>query len=583
MRRKHALTAAVVLLIAVPAAAAPPGKLPPSNTTPPAISGDTTSGQTLTAGTGSWEGNGLHFSFQWQRCNSSGAACAALGGAASSTYTTGDADVGSTMVAAVTATNARGTATAVSAPSGVIAPPPASVGGDAGTSAPANLTAPAISGTPSVGTTLTASTGTWSGSPTSFSYQWFYCDSVGLSCSAITGATGPTYTPVTWDVGGRDQVRVTATNAGGSTTASSSPTAVVTSPNLAPAVVAAPAISGSAVAGQTLIGSTGTWNGTPTSYSYQWYYCDSAGANCSAIGGANSSTYTPVTDDVGGRDKVRVTATNSTGSTWADSSPTAVVQTASTTSSTSSTTGALYYSQSFDGGGWACPLCSVDSSGGTATVAMAGQQLDLTVSSSTGGPNASSNAASLSVCNCNPQSWTGGEGRDVWYGIKVFFPSNSQFPTGDGQDVYEWHTSDKVGTGPTSSFMGVETDFPVTSSPGVNPRLTFWVRGGYFDSSGRHISEKLVSMPSNSLLLNHWYSIQFHMHWSADPAKAVSDWYVDGVQRAHVTGYANLFRFADGTTDQTGIGLYNYRLKSSWTNTISFDDFKVGSGQSAVQ
>jgi Polysaccharide lyase len=245
--------------------------------------------------------------------------------------------------------------------------------------------------------------------------------------------------------------------------------------------------------------------------------------------------------------------------------------------------GTLFYAQRFDGGSWQCPLCVVDSSAGTATVALNGRHLDLTVNASTGGPNASSNAASLSVCGCNPRPWTGAEGRDVWYAVKVFFPSSSQFPTGNGQDVVEWHTSDKVGTGPTSSFMGVGTDYPVTSSPGVNPRLTFWVRGGYFDSSGRHITEKTISMRPRSLLLNHWYSIQFHMRWSADPAKAVSDWYVDGVQRAHVTGYANLFRFDDGTTDQTGVGLYNYRLKSSWPSTISFDDFKVGSTQSAVR
>src|SRR5689334_11446243 len=109
MRRKHALNAGVVLPAAFPAAAAP-GKPPPSNNTPPAISGDTTAGQTLTASTGSWDGNGLRFAFQWQRCDSSGVACAAVGGATGSTYTTGNADVGSTMRVSVTATNSRGSA-----------------------------------------------------------------------------------------------------------------------------------------------------------------------------------------------------------------------------------------------------------------------------------------------------------------------------------------------------------------------------------------------------------------------------------------------------------------------------------------
>src|SRR2546423_1782961 len=141
MRRKHALTAAVVLLSAVPAAAAP-GKLPPSNTTPPAISGDTTAGQTLTASTGTWDGNGLRYASQWQRCDSSGAACAAVGGATASTYTTGNADVGSTMRVSVTATNSRGTASAVSAPSGVIPPPPTSPARGGGTGPPPVPTPP---------------------------------------------------------------------------------------------------------------------------------------------------------------------------------------------------------------------------------------------------------------------------------------------------------------------------------------------------------------------------------------------------------------------------------------------------------
>ncbi|MDQ3877515.1 MAG: LamG domain-containing protein, partial [Actinomycetota bacterium] len=43
------------------------------------------------------------------------------------------------------------------------------------TAAPSNTTAPTISGTPQVGSVLTASTGTWSGTPTSYSYQWRRC------------------------------------------------------------------------------------------------------------------------------------------------------------------------------------------------------------------------------------------------------------------------------------------------------------------------------------------------------------------------------------------------------------------------
>lgn len=88
---------------------------------------------------------------------------------------------------------------------------------------------PAPSGTPQVGQTLTAATGTWSGSqPIGYSFQWQRCTS---SCTDIAGATGPTYTAATADAGTTLVVRVTATNGAGSAVASSAPTATVTQPS----------------------------------------------------------------------------------------------------------------------------------------------------------------------------------------------------------------------------------------------------------------------------------------------------------------------------------------------------------------
>ena len=61
--------------------------------------------------------------------------------------------------------------------------------------APTNSAAPTISGTPQVGQTLTANSGTWNSSTTpTFSYQWERCDTAGNNCAAIAGATGQTYT-----------------------------------------------------------------------------------------------------------------------------------------------------------------------------------------------------------------------------------------------------------------------------------------------------------------------------------------------------------------------------------------------------
>ena len=99
-------------------------------------------------------------------------------------------------------------------------PPPPST-------APTNTSIPTISGTPKAGRTLTASTGSWTGSPTSYAYTWLRCDSLGASCSSVSGATFASYKALDTDVGFRLKVQVTATNAAGSASALSDPTAAV--------------------------------------------------------------------------------------------------------------------------------------------------------------------------------------------------------------------------------------------------------------------------------------------------------------------------------------------------------------------
>jgi thermitase len=83
---------------------------------PPVVSGGAQSGQTLTVTSGTWSGNPTSYAYQWQRCDGSGANCAAVPGATASTYALGAADVGSTMRAVVVASNSAGSASATSAP-----------------------------------------------------------------------------------------------------------------------------------------------------------------------------------------------------------------------------------------------------------------------------------------------------------------------------------------------------------------------------------------------------------------------------------------------------------------------------------
>jgi hypothetical protein len=193
---------------------------PPANTALPTITGTTTVGQTLTARDGTWTNSPTSFSYQWLRCNGGGNNCVKVANGTQKTYTLVGADAGRTMRVEVTATNADGSATARSAQTAAVAPATSAAG-------PKNTAAPTITGTPKAGQVLTANPGSWSGNPTSYTYQWQRCDVDVASCSNVLGATSRTYTATAGDVGYRLRVRVTAHNAKGSATATSAITAVV--------------------------------------------------------------------------------------------------------------------------------------------------------------------------------------------------------------------------------------------------------------------------------------------------------------------------------------------------------------------
>jgi hypothetical protein len=98
-------------------------------------------------------------------------------------------------------------------------PPPSNVGLPLLKNASASL----------VGVVLGTTVGRWSGSPTSFSYQWMRCDGGGGSCVDIAERTGSHYTPTNADVGDTLRIRVVAHGSvGDSAPATSNPTPVVT-------------------------------------------------------------------------------------------------------------------------------------------------------------------------------------------------------------------------------------------------------------------------------------------------------------------------------------------------------------------
>ena len=299
------------------------------NTTPPTISGTAIEGDTLTATHGNWEGSPTAYTYQWQDCIARTTRCTAISGVSTSTYELTASDVEFTIRVVVTATNEEGSTSATSHTTAVVtaaaSPPPPPP------PAPTNTTPPSISGTPTEGDTLTATAGTWAGSPTSYTYQWQDC--TGATCTKISGASTSTHQLTASDVGHTITVIVTATNAGGSTPATSAATATIAEaaspppppppPPSPPTNTTLPSISGTSTEGDTLKATAGSWAGSPTSYTYQWQDC--TGATCTKISGASTSTHQLTASDVGHTITVIVTATNAGGSTPATSAATATI------------------------------------------------------------------------------------------------------------------------------------------------------------------------------------------------------------------------------------------------------------------
>ena len=217
------------------------GQEMPTPRSTPSVSGKLQVGETLNANSGQWlYADGLpcssrpaeacNITWQWQRCNPQANSCGDIAGQRNTTYVLTDADGGNRVRVVQTLTkndcdahgqNCRDVSSGqVSPPTGVIAGRPVA--------SPQNAQLPAITGTPMEEETLTATTGLWNGpQPISMSFQWYRCDANGNACGAIPGAGGQTYKLTPADVGFTIRVTGTATNAGGSSFATSQQTPVI--------------------------------------------------------------------------------------------------------------------------------------------------------------------------------------------------------------------------------------------------------------------------------------------------------------------------------------------------------------------
>lgn len=169
-------------------------------TAAPTIKGIAVVGGTVTATPGSWSPIADSYTYQWRADGVS------IAGATASSYTLPSALQGKQLTVVVTARKAGHPAVMATSTAVLVKG-----------AAPKATTAPSITGTAIVGKVLTLSRGTWTPTPTSYTYEW-YADG-----KLITGATRTTFTLTAAQRGKRITVKVTAYRTGHLTGTATSP------------------------------------------------------------------------------------------------------------------------------------------------------------------------------------------------------------------------------------------------------------------------------------------------------------------------------------------------------------------------
>ena len=511
----------------------------------------------------------MTYAYQWYYCDSTGAKCAPIAGYTQASYTPVADDVGGRNKVLVTAKNGAGSATAWSALTNVVvaasAPAPAPTTPTTPTTdatAPTLDTAPAVSGTPQQGQTLTASTGAWKGTaPMTYAYQWFYCDSTGGNCAPIVGYTQSTYKPVVYDVGGRNKVRVTATNGAGSAQAFSALTAVVTAaPEVTrPVNTTAPAIAGTAQVGKSLSASAGTWMGAqPIGYKYQWRRC--ASGTCTAISGATSTSYAPISGDVGTTLKVDVTATNLSGTAAATSATTSPVASASTT--TTSTAGA-FWSEEFSqnpASFWSFAYGTNNGAGFPnpgATLQNGALRLG-------NPPNSPGGQGILSAM------WTGGSPAHGTNGQEYWVSTRFRFDSLFNGWILEQH----------ENFSGSRDIYSNAIGIGTDRKLRIQRTGG--EVSAHPSANGWQTTDTQTLVPGQWYTLMQHVKWSPG-SDGFMHIYLDGRRITTQRDDAPTLLTENGRVDYVVFGIYAYPFTPQAGQTwVEFDNLAMGPTRESV-
>src|SRR6185437_6978379 len=113
-----------------------------------------------------------------------------------------------------------------------------------------------------------------------------------------------------------------------------------------PANTVAPSVSGATTVGSTWTADPGTWTGTPApTFSYYWLRCTSpvnapfttVPTGCTAISGANATTYVATAADAGKYLTVQIAGSNSSGFALAGATSTTPIQSAKPTNTVAPT------------------------------------------------------------------------------------------------------------------------------------------------------------------------------------------------------------------------------------------------------
>lgn len=238
-----------------------------TNTAPPTITGTPAPGNTVSCAPGQWTPPPDAYSYQWLRDGLT------IQGSTDAGYTIPTSDLGHTLTCQVVATigNNLASGNATSGGVTVTSNPPPPPGAPVNT-APPTLSPNAASGF-APGHVETCSPGVWTNDPTSYAYQWL------LDGQPIAGETNSTHKTTAGDYGHRLVCRVTASNGGGSASASSAALIQAPYPLELGSVTGwhrgtvrdpdhnepVPVVD----AGSSLTCEPGTWAGA-TSFTYEW-------------------------------------------------------------------------------------------------------------------------------------------------------------------------------------------------------------------------------------------------------------------------------------------------------------------------